>query len=112
VSVSVAVWLPLILATAALAAFVAALFWPTSSPFPARGGDGEGLSEPHSERLGQATSDLQLGPSLSGGCAGVRRESRPVAGADLTGPLMVRTDGKAAGCVAHAQTGGTSNTTE
>lgn len=107
-SASIATWLPLILAIAALAGFVAALFWPTDVSSSAGVADESGPSEPvPSAGLGRTTSDLQLGPSLSGGCAGVRRESRPVAGADLTGPLMVRPDGKAAGCVAHAQTSGT-----
>lgn len=48
-----------------------------------------------------------LGPSLRGVCAGVRRESRPAAGADLTSSLTVRIERKAVGSVAHAETDGT-----
>lgn len=52
--------------------------------------------------------DPQLEPSLRAGSASVCLESRPVAGADLTGALTVRPQGKATGGVAHASTGGDS----
>jgi hypothetical protein len=48
-----------------------------------------------------------LGPSLTDGCAGVRRESCPAAGAELTSSVTVRSQRKAVGRVAHARVDGT-----
>lgn len=67
---------------------------------------GLGVSNPGAS--GSATTDHQLGPSLTAGSAGVRRDSRQAAGA-MTSAVTVRLDGKAVGRVAHARTGGTNN---
>lgn len=57
------------------------------------------------------TQTTKLGPSLTAGSAGVRLDPRPAAGADVTGAVTVRREGKALGPAAHAGTEGATSAT-